>query len=275
MTGYQEGDAVVLTLTWFCGRCRNCVQGKTNACLVEGSRTGITRTPGVGPDGGMADYVKVKALHVDPIGDLDPVTAAPLADAGTTPMHAINSARTALTPDATVVLIGVGGPGHLGLQILKATTASRIIALDTDTTKLNVARTHGADVVLPSDASAVGKILELTDGVGADVVFDFVGVQPTVTLARSVVANRGVLRIVGLGGGSFEFTANGSGDVLPWGVNVQRPNGGTHQDLREVIALAQQGKLHVENTTYPLGDFQKAVDDLHHGRVAGRAVLIP
>jgi alcohol dehydrogenase, propanol-preferring len=275
VTDLREGDCVLLTLNWFCGHCRNCLRGKTNACMVEGTRTTFTKTPGGHVDGGMADFIKVNAIHVDPVGDLDPVLVAPLSDAGTTPMHAINSARAHLTPDATVAVIGVGGLGHLGLQILKATTGSRIIALDIDPAKLDIARKYGADIVLPSDATAAEEILKATGGEGADVVIDFVGVSSTLTLARLVVAARGALRLVGLGGGSFEFTADISGEVLPWGVNVQRSNGGTHQDQREVIALAQQGKLHVETVTYRLDDYQQAFDDLHHGRVPGRAVLVP
>lgn len=276
--GFDEGDPVLLTLTWFCGYCRNCVQQKTNACLVAGSRTGFTRTPGVGPDGGMAEYIKVKAIHIDHIGDLDPGTAAPLADAGTTPMHAIDSAREQLTPDATVVVIGIGGLGHLGLQILKATTGSRIIALDTDDVKLALARKHGADLVLRSDTVAAETILAEVGGIGADAVFDFVGVAPTVTLATQVVAASGALRLVGLGGGGgggFEFIADGSGEILPWGVSAQRSNGGTHNDQRQVIALAQGGKLHVETVRYSLDDYRHAFDDLREGRVTGRAILVP
>ncbi|MGO3885476.1 MAG: NAD(P)-dependent alcohol dehydrogenase, partial [Mycetocola sp.] len=275
VTGLNEGDAVLVSVVWFCGHCRNCIEGRTNVCQVNGSRTLFPQTPGIGPDGGMAEYMKVKAIHVDRIGDLDPISAAPLADAATTPMRAINSARHLLTPNSTVVLIAVGGLGHLGLQILKATTGARIIALDTDDSKLEIARKHGADIVLRSDGAAAEAILEATNGAGADVVFDFVGVQPTVTLARSVVAAGGAIRLVGLGGGSFEFAADTSAEVLPWGVDVQRSYGGTHQDQLEVIALAQQGKLSVETVRYDLNDFHTAFDDLHHGRVPGRAVLVP
>lgn len=275
VTGIHEGDAVLVNLTAFCGHCRNCITGRTNLCLVEGGRTTFVKTPGVVSDGGMADYIKAKAIHVDPIGDLDPITAAPLADAATTPMHAINSARHLLTPDATVVVLAIGGLGHLGLQILKATTGSRLIALDTDDNKLDLARRLGADVVLPSNSTAAAKILDDTHGHGADVVFDFVGLPATIDLGRAVIASGGALRIIGLGGGSFTFTADASGEELPWGVSVQRSNGGSHQDQLETIALAQQHKLTVETTTYPLTHYQQAFHDLQQGTLPGRAVLIP
>lgn len=275
VSGLEVGDAVLVSVVWFCGRCRSCLEGRTNTCTVNGSRTGFPQTPGIGPDGGMAEYMKVRAIHLDPIGDLDPVAAAPLADAGTTPMHAVNSAASHLRPDSTAVVIGIGGLGHLGLQILRAVTGCRIVAVDTSEEKLAFAREHGAQDVVLSDAGAAEKILGLTRGDGADAVFDFVGTAPTVRLATQVVASGGALRLVGLGGGSFPFNADIAGEPLPWGVNVQRSFGGTHQDQLEVIALAQQGKIAVDVTRYALEDFQQAVDDLRAGTVLGRAVLVP
>jgi propanol-preferring alcohol dehydrogenase len=273
--GLAIGDAVLVSVIWFCGRCRSCLEGRTNTCTVNGSRTQFPQTPGIGPDGGMAEYMKVRAIHVDPIGDLDPVAAAPLADAGTTSMHAVNSALDRLRPDSTVVVIGIGGLGHTGLQILRSVTGARIVAVDTSEEKLAFAREHGAQETVLSDGDAAGKILALTHGDGVDAVLDFVGAAPTVRLATEVVASGGALRLVGLGGGSFPFNADISGEPLPWGVNVQRSFGGTHQDQLEVIALAQQGKIGVDVTTYALEDFQQAVDDLRAGKILGRAVLVP
>src|SRR5207249_3631158 len=87
--GFDVGDPVLVYLVWACGVCRACVQGRDNVCLAAG-RQGLPPCPGLGPDGGMAEYIKVKARYLEPLGDLDPVTAGPLADAGLTPMHAIN-----------------------------------------------------------------------------------------------------------------------------------------------------------------------------------------
>lgn len=274
LEGYSKGDAVLISVVWACGHCRSCVEGRDNECEVNGSRMQFPTTPGLGPDGAMAEYIVVKARHLDKIGDLDPVQAAPLADAGVTPMHAINSARSRLTPGSTVVVIGIGGLGHLGLQILKATTGARIIALDTDDARLELARNLGADLVLKSDSAAAKRILDETNQYGADAVFDFVGVQPTVDLATAVIAPGGMLRFVGLGGGKFDYFV-GIGQALPWGTDVQLSYGGTRADQLQVIALAQQGKLGVEITKYPLADFQTAFDDLEAGRITGRAVLIP
>lgn len=275
VTAFAEGDPVLVTLMWYCGHCRNCVRGKTNCCLVEGSRSTTTRTPGSDVDGGMADYIRVKEIHADHIGTLDPVTAAPLADAGVTPLHAIKSAREWLTPDATVIVIGVGGLGHLGIQLLKATSPSRILAIDTRLERLELATRCGADGVLLSSESTADKILDLTSGIGANAVFDFVGAAATLKMACNLVAARGALRLIGLGGGSVSVAADASADPLPWGVNVQRSHGGTRQDQRDVISLAQQGRIDVETVVYSLDDYQQAFDDLRDGHVTGRAVLVP
>jgi propanol-preferring alcohol dehydrogenase len=273
--GLDKGDAVLISVIWPCGHCRACVEGRDNACMVNGSRNMFPTVPGLGPDGAMAEFIVVKARYLDRIGDLDPIAAAPLADAGVTPLHAINSAREHLTPGSTAVVIAVGGLGHMGLQILKATTAARVIAIDSDESKLELARNLGADLVLKSDAEAAQKVLDETGAYGADAVFDFVGVQPTVELATKIVAPEGALRFAGLGGGSFSYTADTDAEALPWGVNVQRSFGGTRADQLQVIALAQQGNLHVETVTYPLADFQRAFDDLEANRITGRAVLVP
>ncbi|HEX7095659.1 MAG TPA: zinc-binding dehydrogenase, partial [Acidimicrobiales bacterium] len=221
-----------------------------------------------------AEYIKAPARFLEPLGSLDPVTAAPLADAGLTPYHAIDGARHRLTPGATAVVIGVGGLGHLGLQILKATTPVRVVAVDSSEEKLAIASAHGADETVVSDANAASVILDMTNGYGADAVFDFVGIEPTVSLATQVVAPDGALRFVGLGGGSFVYGADAS-SALPWGVDVRRSYAGTRKDQRAVIELAKAGKISVETQRYALDDGLKAFDDLAKGAVRGRAILVP
>jgi propanol-preferring alcohol dehydrogenase len=275
VTGFAEGEAVLVYLVWACGVCRPCVEGRDNVCITTGGRDGMPPCPGLGPDGGMAEYIAVKARYLEPLGSLDPVTAGPLADAGLTPMHAINGARHRLTPGSTVAVIGVGGLGHMGLQILAATTGARIVAIDASEQKLDIAREHGADEVLLSDADTAASMLRLTEGYGVDAVFDFVGVQPTVDLATSIIAPDGALRFVGLGGGSFPYTSDTQTTPLPWGVDVRRSYGGTRSDQRQVIALAAAGKISVETRRYSLDDGLRAFDDLEAGTVPGRAILVP
>jgi len=274
VTGWQVGDAALVALVLNCGTCRECVSGRDNECRQVSSRDALAPlSPGIGTPGGMAEYIVVKAHQIVPLGELDPVDAAPLSDAALTPMHAINTVRDRLKADSTVVAIGLGGLGHLGLQILATTTGARIIAVDTDPQKVEYAANHGADLALTSDEKTAQRILDETGGWGADVVLDFVGVQPTVDLALGVIAQGGAIRFVGLGEGAFEYVAGNSS--IPWGVNIERAYGGPQKDLREVVALAQQGKIAVEVTRYPLDDAPQAFKDLQAGKIQGRIVLVP
>ena len=275
VTELAVGDPVLVRAVWSCGECRPCRMGRENACAVNGSRTMFPLTPGIGADGGMAEFIKASSKHVDTIEGLDIVSAAPLADAALTPMHTINSTRDLLSDDATVIVIGVGGLGHMALQILAATTKATVIAVDSDPARLDLARSKGAAVVIDASTNVAAQILDMTAGYGVDVVYDFVGIQPTIDLATSVVAPYGAVRLVGLGGGSFPFNASLEGEVLPWGVNVQRPYGGAASDQADVLALAHSGAIGVETVIYPLDDAQRAFDDLEAGRISGRAILVP
>lgn len=273
--GWQPGDRGVVALVLACGNCRECARGRDNYCEFAYPRGGLAPlSPGIGSPGGMAEYLVVKPHNLVPLDKLDPVDAAPLADAALTPMHAINRVRDRLTGDSTVVLIGLGGLGHVGIQLLQATTGARIIALDTDPEKVQFAQDHGVHLALPSDAEAADQVLEATDGKGADVVLDFVGVQPTVDLAVDSVRNGGAIMFVGLGGGHLDYLV-GNGSPIPWGIHVERPYGGTVAELREVIRLAEDGRISVQVKRYSLDDAVQAFDDLHHGKIQGRAVLVP
>ena len=137
-----------------------------------------------------------------------------------------------------------------------------------------MARRHGADEVVLSDDGAAEAIRAMTNGDGADAVFDFVGVQPTVTLATGVVAPGGALRFVGLGGGSFTYAADGLSEV-PWGVDIRCTYAGTRADQRAVIELAKAERISVETQLYPLEEATRAFDDLAAGKVTGRAILVP
>jgi propanol-preferring alcohol dehydrogenase len=276
VTGFAVGDAVLVYLVWSCGACRTCLEGRENVCVTNGFRIGMPPCPGLGPNsGGMAEYVSVPARYLEQIGDLDPVRTVPMADAGLTTMHAVNTARARLTPGATAVVIGVGGLGHVAVQILRQTTASRVIAIDTDEGKLAAAAARGADVTLRSDASTAESVLELTGGYGADVVLEIVGAQATVDLAGQIVAPDGALRLLGVGDGVLDYRPITVGGTLPWGVDVRRPYAGTRNDLRQAIDLLRSGRIETDVTTYPLERANDAFTDLDAGRVTGRAVLIP
>ncbi|PXX69123.1 propanol-preferring alcohol dehydrogenase [Nocardia tenerifensis] len=275
VVGRTEGERGLVYLCWSCGVCRECVRGNENVCSAAG-RTAMPPCPGLGPDGGMAEYIRVPASSFVPIGDLDFTQAAPLADAALSSYHAIRGAREQLRPGSVAVVIGVGGLGHVAVQILAATTAARVIAVDLGADKLALAARCGADEGLIIGAETAREILDRTEGRGADAVFDFVGVDQTATLAVESVAPNGAYRMIGLGGGAPELTAAPAGGPgWPWGASVRKSYGGTKSDLIESVALARSGKLRVEVERYDLAAGREALDRLERGLVTGRAVLIP
>ncbi|MFI9400860.1 NAD(P)-dependent alcohol dehydrogenase [Nocardia sp. NPDC052316] len=273
--GRTAGERGIVYLCWSCGECRECVSGNENVCLAAG-RTAMPPCPGLGPDGGMAEYIRIPARAFVPIGDLDFAQAAPLADAALSSYHAIRGARDHLRPGSVAVVIGIGGLGHVAVQILAATSATRVIAVDVGADKLALAARCGAAEGLLADADTARHILDRTAGRGADAVFDFVGVDQTATLAVESVAPNGAYRMIGLGGGAPELTAGPAGGPgWPWGASVRKSYGGTKSDLIESVALARSGKLTVELERYDLAAGRAALDRLERGLVTGRAVLVP
>ena len=270
VTGLTEGDPVAVYGPWGCGRCAKCAEGKENYCL-RADELGI-RPPGLGAPGAMAEYMIVDdPRHLVPLGGLDPVRAVPLTDAGLTPYHAIKRSLGKLPPGSTAVVIGTGGLGHVAIQLLRAMTAARVIALDVTEEKLALARTVGAHETVLSDASAAQRVRALTGGVGAQVVLDFVGAPPTVATAGAVAAVEGDVTIVGIGGGTLPV---GFG-VLPFEVSVASPYWGTRAELIEVLDLARAGAVDVHVETYGIDEAPLAYERLHAGRINGRAVILP
>jgi propanol-preferring alcohol dehydrogenase len=268
VTGFERGEAVAVYGIIGCNTCVACLAGRDNECRrVAPGGIGLSR------DGGMAEYVVVPARELIPIGDLDVAQAAPLTDAGLTPYHAINVTRRNLRPNSTCIVIGVGGLGHMAVQILAATTASRIVAVDVREESLQLAREMGAHEVVRSDSEAPATIREIVGRPpgGADVVLDFVGAPATVDLARAVVATGGDVAIVGLAGGALPV---GFG-TLPFEVRVTMTFWGTRAELAEVIALARAGRIRAHVERFRLKEVHRAYDSLRAGRLKGRAVVTP
>ncbi|MFN8071533.1 MAG: NAD(P)-dependent alcohol dehydrogenase [Mycobacterium sp.] len=267
--GLGEGDPVAVYGAWGCGLCQRCAVGIENYC----ERPSLVGGGGLGLDGGMADYLLVPhQRHLVPLPDgLDPAVAAPLTDAGLTPYHAIRRSWPKLTPDATCVLIGVGGLGHVGVQIARATTAAQVIAVDVKPEALELARKVGAHHAVLSNDTAAEAVRELTGGRGADVIIDFVGATPTMSLARAVARTMADVTIVGIGGGEIPLGFFSQ----PYEVSIATTYWGSRPELSELLSLAAGGQVSSERTVYSLDDAARAYRDLHDGVVTGRAVVVP
>lgn len=270
VTGVEPGEPVAVYGAWGCGQCHACARGAENYC-PRAAALGI-QPPGLGAPGALAEYMIVDDVrHLVPLGDLDPVAAVSLTDAGLTPYHAIVASLGALPAGSTAVVIGVGGLGHVGIQILRAITGATVVALDIGEEKLKLAREVGAHRALRSDESAVAAIRELTGGVGAQAVFDFVGSAPTLEISRQSVALDGVIQIVGIGGALLPTGFFST----PMGATVRAPYWGTRSELMEVLDLARAGAIHVETERFTLDEAPEAYRRLHEGTIRGRAVVVP
>jgi propanol-preferring alcohol dehydrogenase len=263
-TGFEVGQTVLSTVSG-CGQCKFCALGQQSYCL------NLKPHPGLGHDGGLAEYMVWDANGLVPFRSGEPWMAAPLTDAGFTAYHAVKRVLPILTPDSAVVVIGIGGLGHMAVAILKAVCGARIIAVDNRDVALSLAKNMGADDCLLSDNTTGVTIREITRGVGAVAVLDFVGMTPTMLLATQAVAMQGQIVVCGLGGGSVELAYSS----LPFGATICFELGGTKADLMEVVGLFESGLITPVVERFPLSKVQTALDKLENGEIIGRAVIVP
>jgi propanol-preferring alcohol dehydrogenase len=273
VTGWELGQPVAVLGAWGCGRCNRCRLGDELYCENPSAAPTTGGSGGLGADGGMADLFLVPSgrFLVALPDSLTPALAAPLTDAGLTPYHAIRRSWPKLIPGSTAVVIGVGGLGHLGIQIIKATTGARIVAVDSRAEALEHARELGADLTVEAGESARAAIVAYTGGLGAQVVLDFVGNEATMALGAGVVRPLGDLTVVGLGGGMLPVSFS----TVPYVVSIQLDCGGTRSEFNELLALAAQGAIRPEVTTFPLEAAVDVLTRLERAEVRGRAVLVP
>jgi propanol-preferring alcohol dehydrogenase len=268
--GLEVGEPVAVYGPWGCGRCARCAQGMENYCDrpdLVGAAAG-----GLGADGGMAPYMVVpSARHLVSIGDLDPVDAAPLTDAGLTPYHAVKRALPLLVPGSTAVVIGAGGLGHLAIQVLRALSPATVIAVDRRPEAVALAESVGAHAGVVADDGAADAIRELSRGRGADLVLDVVGADETLALGASVARTLGQLSVLGIAGGTLPLSFFG----IAYEVSVATTYWGTLPELQEVLSLAQRGDISAHVQRFSLSDAPEAYEQLAAGQVEGRAVIVP
>ncbi len=269
----QLGDAVAVYGVWGCGTCARCRRGESNYCAATASGGMPTGGGGLGLDGGMADQLLVPSEnHLVKIpSSVEVAAAAPLTDAGLTTYHAINRSLSKLTPSSTLLVIGVGGLGHMAIQIAKAMTAATIIAVDARPSALELAATLGADHTVVAGESAVAQIRSIVGPKGCEVVLDVVGADDTLALGAASVSTLGDLSIVGIAGGAI----NVSYFSLPLEVSIQTTYYGYRHELVELLDLAARGLVHTEYQTVPLSAGAEAYRAMREGTVRGRTVVVP
>ena len=265
VTHVAVGDKVILHPLITCGLCRACRDGDDVHC-------DLSVFPGLFAEGGFAEYLKTGARSVIKIDDsLEPTDVAPLADAGLTAYHAIKKALPLLYPGTTCVVIGAGGLGHIGIQCLRAMSATRIVVLDANPAALALAAGWGADETVLVDGNQVQAVQELTKGRGAEVVLDFVGESGAEKWGVEMLKRKGHYFVIGYGGVLEVPTMQ----IILTEINFIGNLVGSYNDLVELMELAASGKVTLTTSSYPLDDINTAIEDLNTGRLRGRGILVP
>ena len=265
VTNVAVGDTVILHPTPTCGLCHACRAGDDMHC--ENSSF-----PGLSRDGGMAEYMLTSAracIKLNP--ETRPQDVAALADAGITAYHAVRKALPLLYPGTTCVVIGAGGLGHIGIQCLATLTATNIIVVDANPDALKLAEQLGAHHTVVADGGQRAAVADLTGGQGAHVVLDFVAEQGAEADAFAMTRRAGSYFVIGYGG-TVEIPTL---DIISTERNIIGNIVGTYNDLAELMALAQGGKVTLHTKAYPIDAAPDAIADLDAGRVRGRAILVP
>ncbi|MBP3222843.1 MAG: alcohol dehydrogenase catalytic domain-containing protein [Actinomycetaceae bacterium] len=271
VTGVNVGDAYLVYGPTACGHCRYCSRGQDTYCLNFADTSCMA--VGLGRDGGMAEYVAVPARNLVALGDADPIDAAPLADAGLTPYHAIKKALPELVGGGrTALVVGLGGLGMLGVQIIQALSSATVLVADMKPEAIEAAKKIGA---IPVEGTTTQEQLDFintyTGGVGVDAAFDFVGVEQTVTLAAQAVRYDGSATIVGIAGGTYEWNFY----KQRYGSTLGNTYWGTIEDLHDVVGLYREGKIKTNVARYPLSQAEEAYRALREGTLTARAVIVP
>ncbi len=265
VTNVEVGDAVILHPLMTCGLCRACRAGDDMHCVA-----GVF--PGIDSDGGMADLLKTNARTVVKLPEgVEPKDVAAHADAGLTAYHAVKKSVSDLHPGTRVVVIGAGGLGHIGVQCLKAMTPAEIIVVDALDAPLELARDWGADQTVKVDGSHIDTVLEMTDGLGAEAVLDFVVENGAIDDGVQMLQPAGNYYVIGYGQ-NLNIPAI---SIISTEINFIGNLVGTYNDLAELMTLQSQGKVTLHTSTYPLDAADDAMQDLHNGNLQGRGILIP
>ncbi len=256
--GVEIGSSMIVTIAG-CGHCYYCAIGRNQYCLHKGKQVGM------GLDGGNAEYMVAPADALVDAGGMDLSEAAPLSDAGLSSYHAIKRVSPLLVPGSRVAVIGIGGLGHMALQILKATTNAHIIAYARSHHSLDFALELGADETRNATDTASFEPMSV------DVVLDFVGSALTIAQSAGMIKPLGHIVVVGRGSGTFDFRHN----AMPYGATISTTFGGSKFELMELIVLAQRGEVRAHITKFGLDEVDEAYRLLEEGKIRGRGVIIP
>ena len=265
VTSLKVGDPIICHPLVTSGHCLACRRG-------QDMQADDSEFPGINANGGYAELLKTSERSIIKLPDsLAPKDVAPYTDAGLTAYRAAKKASRHLLPGEYVVVIGAGGLGHIGIQVLAALCAAEIVVIDKSDIALQLSKQCGAHHSIKADGGEVEAVMNLTNGHGAEAVIDFVGEAGSVEKGLEMTRNAGFYYIVGYGGKIEVPTI----DMIVSEKTIVGNLVGTYPELVELMALADRGLVNLETREYPLAQANNALQDLNSGQVKGRAVLIP
>lgn len=266
VTDYKVGDAVILHPVISCGKCLSCRSGEDMHCEN-------LKFPGLTVDGGYAQYIKTSERALVRLGEgVRPEDVAPLADAGITAYRAVRKAVSLCRPGTKALLIGMGGLGHIGIQLLRELGNADIIALDTNEERLSLALDYGATSGVLAGSGTISQVRnQTTAGRGVDVIIDFVGTDETHVQSMQMLRKGGTYFVVGYGGSIHVPSL----DMINNEFNIIGNLVGNYTELYELMQLYARGKVKLHATQYSLTDAQRVLNLLDEGKINGRAVLVP
>jgi propanol-preferring alcohol dehydrogenase len=252
------GDRVGVAWThWTCGECELCREGHENLCNKQ-AITGAT------VDGGYAEFMNAKASHTLKVPDsLTSEEAAPLFCAGVTVYHAIKS--SGVKPGQRLAVFGVGGLGHLAVQIAKC-FGTQVIAIDLADDKLDFARRLGADITMNAANEDVVKQIRKLGGAHVAVVTS--AAKAAYDIAFYAVRSSGTLMVVGMPAEDLSFPA-----IMMREIRIMSSATGTREDVRDILDLAAAGRVKCQVESRPLEQVNEIFEEMRGAKITGRIVL--
>ncbi|MFB5196343.1 NAD(P)-dependent alcohol dehydrogenase [Neobacillus sp. KR4-4] len=265
VTDFKVGDPVILHPVSSCGKCLSCRAGEDMHCEK-------LKFSGLTVDGGYAEYLKTSERALIKLPDIvDPADVAPFADAGITAYRAVRKAAPLAMPGTKVVMIGMGGLGHIGVQIMRELGNADIITVDRDEARLNATLELGASNAVKADHNMIPNIKTLTEDKGPDIIIDFVGSDQTHADSMKMLRKGGHYFVVGYGG-----TVNvPSLNIINNEYSIVGSLVGNYNELYELMVLFGRGKVKLHSTKFPFDQVNEVLQLLHEGKINGRAILVP
>lgn len=260
VTELKVGDRVgVPWIHWTCGQCEFCKEGKEELCLKQ-------KVTGCMVDGGFAEYLLAPATHASPLpASLSAVDAAPLLCAGLTVYKAMKA--SGVSTGQRLAVFGVGGLGHLAVQIARAMDV-HVCAIDVADDKLEFAKSLGAEWTVNAQTEQVHKRLRAIGG--AHVAMVTSASPAAYETALRCLRRGGTMAVVGMANDPFKVSAV---SMVSGEYRIVASAVGTRADLRELFALVEKYPIRCRIETRPLDQAQQVFEELKRGAVLGRIVL--